>query len=183
MKKPSIIAGAVFLIFSIAVLIASLEMEYYSSIGPGPGFFSFWLSLLLGGLSLGWIAQELARASPNRRVQGTVSENLHEKDQMPDSVSASIHATTFFPRGDSLGRVLSIIGAMLFVGLFMDLLGFQIAMFLFLGFLLLGLGKAGKLTTLLIALVGSVGLFYAFTTWLDVQLPYASIPFLAAIGL
>ena len=159
MRKSSVIAGAIFLIFSVAVLVASWSMEYYSSIGPGPGFFTFWLSLILGLLSIGWIIQELSR-KPRK-----------EKDEK-----------TLFPRGESLVRELEILGAMVFMACFMGLLGFQISMFLFLAFLLFVLGKVNKVTTLVISLIGSVGLFYIFTGWLDVQLPQSSMAFLSSIG-
>lgn len=159
MRKSSVIAGVIFLIFSVAVLVSSWSMEYYSSIGPGPGFFTFWLSLILGLLSIGWIIQELSR-KPRK-----------EKDEK-----------TLFPRGEGLVRELEILGAMVFMACFMGLLGFQISMFLFLAFLLFVLGKVNKVTTLAISLIGSVGLFYIFTGWLDVQLPRSSMAFLSSIG-
>lgn len=159
MRKTSIIAGALAAIFSIVIVVASLSMEYYSSIGPGPGFFTFWLSLILGLLSIGWMFQEFRRKPK-------------EGDEKK----------TLFPRGKSLVHELEILGAMVFMALFMDILGFQISMFLFLAFLLLILGKVNKTTTLIISLVGSVGLFYLFTGWLDVQLPHSSLAFLSAIG-
>ena len=45
------ITGAVLLCFSIYVGVEALELRYYTSLGPGPGFFSCWLSLILGILS------------------------------------------------------------------------------------------------------------------------------------
>lgn len=158
MRKSSVAAGAMMALFSAAVLIASLSMEYYSSIGPGPGFFSFWLSLILGLLSLIWIFQELRKARDDGQK------------------------TRIFPRGKDLVRELSVLASLIVMTVLMEILGFQIAMFAFLMYLLLGIGKAGKVTSLIIALVGSVGFFYVFTGWLDVQLPKSSLDFLAAIG-
>jgi putative tricarboxylic transport membrane protein len=64
MRRASLAASIVFLVFSLIVMVASWSMEYYSSIGPGPGFFPFWLSLALGLLSIAWIVQIL-RSAPN----------------------------------------------------------------------------------------------------------------------
>lgn len=162
MRRNSLIAGILFLTFSIIVMATAWSMEYYSSIGPGPGFFPFWLSLILGLLSIVWIIQ-IARTKND--------SDADEKD------------TRFLPRGSGLLRLLSIIGALAFMILLMDTVGFQLPMFVFLIFLLYVLGKVKPLTTLIIAAVGSFGLFNVFTLLLDVQLPFSAIPFLSRLGL
>jgi putative tricarboxylic transport membrane protein len=162
MRRSSLVAGIIFLVFSIIVMGTSWSMEYYSSIGPGPGFFPFWLSLILGLLSIIWIIQVLR-----------TGKSSHESDS----------ESSFIPRGQGLLRLLSIIGALAFMILLMDTIGFQLPMFAFLIFLLYVLGKVKPVTTLIIAAVGSFGLFRIFTLLLDVQLPFSAIPFLAGLGL
>ena len=56
-------------------------------------------------------------------------------------------------------------------------------MFLFLLFMLMILGRQTIWMTLIIALVGSVGVYHLFGRYLDVQLPTASLTFLANLGL
>ena len=162
MRKASLTVGIVFLIFSLTVMIASWSMEYYSSIGPGPGFFPFWLSLILGLLSVVWLIQIVRSAPRSNKSEG------QEK---------------VFPRGEALFRFLSIIGALCFMVLLMEPLGFQISMFAFMIFLLMVLGRVRIITTIIIAIISSFGLFQIFTLLLDVQLPHAAIPLLASIGL
>lgn len=158
MRKPSIIAAILFLAFSVVVMVTSRSMDYYSSLGPGPGFFPFWLGLLLTLLSAVWLVQCLLAKRP-------------EKD------------TRFFPQGQGLLRVLAIIGSLVLMFLFMERVGFQLMMFAFLVFLLIALGRVNPWLTLAIAIAGSFGLNFVFTRWLDVQLPASAIPFLAALGL
>lgn len=166
MRRVSLVAGIVFLVFSLTVMIASWSMEYYSPIGPGPGFFPFWLSLALSLLSIAWIIQILRNAPKS----GNTSSKGEEEEML-------------FPSGTALFRLLSIMGALCFMIILMESLGFQLSMFVFMIFLLIVLGRVKILTTLIIAVGSSFGLFQVFTRLLDVQLPHAIIPFLADIGL
>ena len=80
-------------------------------------------------------------------------------------------------------RILSILAALVVVAGLMNLLGFQLTMFLFMVFLLMVLGRQTLWMTLIIALVCSVGVYHLFGRYLDVQLPAASLAFLANLGL
>ena len=159
MRRISLVAGALFLAFSLVVCAASWSLEYYSSLGPGPGFFPFWLGALLAFLSVIWIVQVVVETSDGEG------------------------ARHFFPDRDGIRRVVSIIGALVLIVAFMNTIGFQLSMFAFLLFLLIVLGRVNPWLTAVVASVGSFGLNYVFTTWLDVQLPPSSISALAAIGL
>lgn len=151
-------AGAlVSLAFSLWVVQESRQYNYYTSLGPGPGFFPFWLGVSLGVLSAIWLGQvTLQRLQPS------------EEGFLPD-------------RGGVL-RVVSIVVAVAIFGLFVNSVGFSLMMFLFLFFLLVALGRVNWLLTLAISLVGSFGLYYIFKNWLDVQLPPASIEILKNLG-
>jgi putative tricarboxylic transport membrane protein len=80
-------------------------------------------------------------------------------------------------------RILSILAALAAMAGFMNLLGFQLTMFFFLVFLLMVLGRQALWVTLVVALLGSVGVYRLFGGYLDVSLPAAGVKFLANLGL
>jgi len=158
MHRKHQIAALCFLAFSSYLMWDSWNnMEYYTPLGPGAGFFPFWLGALLGGLGIIWL------------VQVSRSGHREEGPSLP-------------PRG-GIVRILSIVVSVAVVSAVLDLLGFQVTMFLFLLFMLLILGRQTIWTTLIIALVCSVGVYHLFGRYLDVQLPKASLTVLANLGL
>jgi putative tricarboxylic transport membrane protein len=159
MHRKHQIAALCFLAFSAYLMWDSWNnMEYYTPLGPGAGFFPFWLGALLGGLGIIWLVQVSRR-----------SGNTEEEPSLP-------------PRGGTV-RILSIIISVVAVSALMDLLGFQLTMFLFMILMLMILGRQTIWMTLVISLSCSVGVYHLFGRYLDVQLPAASWTFLAAIGL
>ena len=52
MKRAWQIACIAFLALSIFMIVLSFEYPYHDRLGPGPGFFPFWLSVITGALSL-----------------------------------------------------------------------------------------------------------------------------------
>ena len=151
-------AAVCFVIFSALVVWGSLSLEYYTKLGPGAGFFPLWLGVAMGGLSLVWLVQVSRRTG---------------KPPSPAS----------FPERAGSVRILAIIASLVGAALVMNFLGFQVAMFLLLVFLLLVLGRQSVWLTVIIALAGSVGVYRVFVTTLDVQLPASSLAFLARLGL
>jgi putative tricarboxylic transport membrane protein len=146
MRRPYQITGALLLCFSIYVGIESLDLSYYSSLGPGPGFFSFWLSLILGLLAVAMIAQAtFGRPEPRP-------------------------ADFFTDRGGYL-RMGAVALSILASALLLERIGFRITMFGAYLFLLLTLGTHTLITNVLVALAGSFGVYYVFTQWLSVPLP------------
>jgi putative tricarboxylic transport membrane protein len=159
MQRKHQIAALCFLAFSSYLMWDSWNnMEYYTPLGPGAGFFPFWLGALLGGLGIIWLVQVSRRTG-----------NTEEGPSLP-------------PRGGII-RILSIILSVAAVSVLMDLLGFQLAMFLFMVFMLMILGRQTIWMTLIIALVCSVGVYHVFGRYLDMQLPASSLAFLANLGL
>ncbi len=159
MHRKHQIMACCFLAFSAYLMWESWNnMEYYTPLGPGAGFFPFWLGAFLGGLGIVWLIQVSRR-----------SGNTEEGPSLP-------------PHG-GIVRILSIIASVAAVSALMDLLGFQLAMFLFMLFMLMILGRQKIWTTLIIALVCSVGVYHVFGRYLDLQLPAASLSFLAKLGL
>ena len=59
MRRFYQITGAALLLLAVFVALESLKLKYYTNQGPGPGFFPFWLSLLLGALAIIILLQAL----------------------------------------------------------------------------------------------------------------------------
>ena len=158
MRRVYQIASLVFLAFSAYLMFESRQMEYYVDLGPGPGFFPFWLGALLAVLSVIWLIQ-VSRGPAGPMEAG------------------------FIPDRRGMVRVLSILISLGLFGWFVDDLGFQLSMLAFMVFLLIVLGRQKPIVTALVAIIGSFGVYYLFTHWLDVQLPASSIEFLRNLGL
>src|SRR3974377_1120218 len=100
-------AALCFVAFSAFVVWGSWNLEYYTKLGPGPGFFPLWLGVAMGGLFLAWLLQVFGRS-----WKGKGGSSLPERA--------------------GFGRILSILAALVAVGVLMNVLGFQLPMFLFL---------------------------------------------------
>jgi hypothetical protein len=139
------IAWAALLCLGAFVVYESLQISYYGSdFGPGPGFFSFWLGILLMGLSLA----ELVRTRGKR-------------EPLPAG---------FLPDGRGLLRIGYVLGALFAIVPLLTWLGFSLTMFLFCAFLLRALGRQPWWLTLVLALAGSFGTALVFRE-LQVLLP------------
>lgn len=139
------ISWTVLCLFGIFVIYESLQIKYYGSdFGPGPGFFSFWLGALVVGLSVIEIGRTFGKRIP-----------------LPEE---------FFPDWAAVGRIASLLGALLAVVLLLDRLGYSLTMALFCGFLLRVLGRQPWWLTLVLTLAGSFGTAYIFRQ-LQVILP------------
>jgi len=146
MKRPYQVTGTLLFVFAAFMVWESLRLRYYTMIGPGPGFFSLWISLFLGLLAAIMFYQATFKSS----------------DPMPDD---------FIPPKVGYLRICAVIGALFFIVVTMEFLGFRISIFVFLLFLLLVLGRQKVLLTLFVSLGFSWGLFYVFTKMLKVPLP------------
>jgi len=145
MRALNRIVWSIFLLFGGFVIYESLQLSYYGiEFGPGPGFFSFWLGILVIGLSVIEIGRTL-RAS----------------DPLPED---------FVPNWEGLNRILCLLGALVATVFLMDPLGYKLTTLAFCVFLLRALAGLSWWLTLLISLASSFGLFYIFRT-LQVLLP------------
>jgi hypothetical protein len=147
MKRAWQVACIAFVAFAIFWLILSFEYPYKDKLGPGPGFFPFWLSIITGALALALLFQiSLAKGA----VDG---------------------AGTLLPERQGASRILVIMVALVGSLALLDFLGFRISLFLFLLFLPLALGVRSWWVTLVFAIAGSFGIFHVFYYWLKVPLP------------
>jgi hypothetical protein len=139
------VSWGVLLLFGIFVIYESLQIKYYGSdFGPGPGFFSFWLGVLVVLLSFSEILRHLRKG---------------------ESLPAG-----FFPDRAGLLRIGGLLGALIGVVLLLDRLGYALTMFLFCGFLLRLLGRQPWWLTAVLTVIGSFGTAYLFRQ-LQVLLP------------
>ena len=146
MKRPYQVTSVVLLCMSALLAQESLKLRYYTPLGPGPGFFPLWLSILLASLAavMFW--------------QATVGKS----DAMPDD---------FFADRKGYLRIGAVVAALVGVIALMEAIGFCLVMLAFYLFLLLVLGRQHAVVTAIIALAGSLGVYYVFVHWLAVALP------------
>ncbi|MGC0236275.1 tripartite tricarboxylate transporter TctB family protein [Arthrobacter nitrophenolicus] len=150
---PSVLVGiGAFAAVGIYVLVSSLGLGLWTSLGPGPGLFPFAMGGVLVAMALVWLIQELRR--PSETAEGV-----------------------------DRGLVVAVVVSLAILASVMDLLGFQLSTFLFLMYHLKLRGRRTWVTSLIIALAGSVGAFYAFNYGLNVALPVSAFPLLNTIGL
>ncbi len=158
MKRVNQAAALSFVAFGGLILWESSKLRYYSTLGPGPGFFPLWLGGVLAFLGVLWLVQ--VSAGPAEAV--------------PDG---------FWPKRRGALRVLAVVLSLVFMTFSMDPLGFRISMFLVLAFLLYALGRQNVLVTAVVSFLGSFGFYYALTAWLGGSLPTAGLDLLASAGL
>jgi putative tricarboxylic transport membrane protein len=150
---PSVLAGiGAFAAVGVYVLVSSVGLGLWTSLGPGPGLFPFAMGAVLAAMSAVWLLQELRR---------------------PSETAAGVDR----------GLVVAVVGSLVVLAAVMDLLGFQLSMFLFLMYHLKLRGRRAWPSSLATALAGSVGAFYAFNYGLNVSLPVSAFPLLNTIGL
>jgi len=147
MKRAWQITCIVFVGFAIFWMVESFAYPYKDRLGPGPGFFPFWLSIITGGLGLALLLQ--------------VS---FAKDVIEGSATLRVER-------QGAKRILVILIALAASLALLDPLGFRISLFLFLLFLPIALGERTWWVTLVFAAAGSFGVFHVFYYWLKVPLP------------
>lgn len=152
MKQPHQITGIAFMFISAWIARESLDLEYYTPLGPGGGFFPFWLSLILGLVAASVFYQATYRQS----------------EPMPQD---------FFPDKRGYLRMGAIVLALIGTMVLMKPLGFRLTMLTFLVFMLFALGRQGLLITSLVALAGGFGTYHAFVVWLKIPLPIGMFGF------
>ncbi len=147
-----------FLGLAVFVVLESRDLSLYSDLGPGPGFFPFWLGMLLTALCITWLIQvSFGPVPPIERG--------------------------FLPDRPGVVRIFSIMGALVTLTASLEAVGFRVATLVFLIFLLSTLGRQHPGLTVILALMGSFGLYHVFGTWLEIQLPDADVDVLRNLGL
>lgn len=146
MTRPYQVTAVVILLLAGFLARESLRLRYYSSLGPGPGFFPLWLSILMVilGAAMFW-----------RATFGT----------------AEAKPADFHPDRSGYLRIAAIVGGLIAVILLMEPLGFRLTMLGFYIFILSALGRRSWLESGGVAVAGSFGVYHVFVHWLAVPLP------------
>jgi putative tricarboxylic transport membrane protein len=152
MRRPYQITGGLLLLFSIFVGYKALQLRYYTGMGPGPGFFSFWLAVILAVLATVMIA----------------TATLGRPEPMPKN---------FFSNREGYLRIGAIILALVFTIQSLEWLGFPITMFAVCAFLISYLGRRGIALTLVLSFASGFGVYYLFDRLLRVPLPKGLLGF------
>ncbi|NKX55511.1 tripartite tricarboxylate transporter TctB family protein [Arthrobacter sp. E918] len=153
--RRSVLAGqAVLTAVGAYVLAESAGLGLWNDLGPGPGFFPCILGAALVLLSAAWFFQERAG------VQAAPAAEASDRSQ-----------------------VRAVVLSLLVLAAALPFIGFQTGVFLFLMYHLRLRARTSWIKSLVIALCGSVGVYYLFTLGLNVSLPEAGLVPLSLIGL
>ena len=145
MRRGRIMACVVLAGIFLAALVTSLGYSLIDALGPGPGFFPFWLSLI--GLTL-----TLVILIETVRSRETTAANI-----LPNRQAAL--------QGGGVLVALAAAAALF------EPLGFRLTMLFFIGGILWMLGARSASVIAFTAVAGSFGVFHVFLYWLKVPLP------------
>jgi putative tricarboxylic transport membrane protein len=121
-------------------------LQFYTRLGPGAGFFPFWLAVVFGILSVLMFRDAVSKP----------------RQALP---------ADFFPSRTGLVRIVGILLGLAVVALVLEPLGFRLTMLLFYLTLLYLLGTRNAIVAMLVALAGSFGVHHVFVHLLKVPLP------------
>ena len=147
MRRGWLVACACLLAVFFAALVVSLDYSLSDALGPGPGFFPFWLSVIGAALTVGMLV-EIARGS-----------------------MAADAGVTILPEWPAAVQAGSVLIALIAAAAALEPLGFRLTMLVFVAGLLVALGARSWIAIALCAVAGSFGVFHVFFYWLKVPLP------------
>ncbi len=142
MRIADLIGGIVVLLLGLAVVLYSWQLPYMSEYGPGPGFLPLWVGFGIVGCAIAVIAKILKK----KEERGAFS-----KPQTKLGVRV---------------LVLMVITFLLF-----PILGFSIALGLFVGASMRAMGKHHWIPCGLTAVITAICIHFIFGHWLDIPLP------------
>ena len=154
MRQGRLIATGAMLAFCLFAIWQSLLLSLTDRLGPGPGFFPFWLALIGAVLALALLVTTFRQAA----------------EPADDAIRV-------LPHGAGGRRWLAIVGLLAAVTVAMDFAGFRLSMLVFNAVLVIALGERRWWIIAIFAVLGSYGVYYVFTTWLDVLLPVGQLGF------
>jgi len=131
----------------LPALVTSLGYSLTDSLGPGPGFFPFWLSLVGAVLSAAMLVQ-VTTAGPEEGI-----------------------AVSLVPERRVALQAIGVLIALTAAAALFEPLGYRLTMLPFIAGLLLILGARSPIAISLTSLAGSFGVFHVFYHWLKVPLP------------
>ena len=152
MRQGRLIATGAMLVLCLLAIWQSLLLPLTDRLGPGPGFFPFWLALIGTGLAIALLVSTFREAADPADPE-----------------------TRILPHGPGATRWLAIVVLLAAVTLTMEYVGFRLSMLVFNAALVIVLGDRRWWVIAVFAFLGSFGVYYVFTTWLDVLLPVGQL--------
>lgn len=134
-----------------AALVTSLGYSLSDALGPGPGFFPFWLSLI------GVVLTTVILAQSGR------------------STLLTDGSLKILPTRQAALQAGSVLVALTAAAALFEPLGFRLTMLPFIAGLLLALGARSPIAIAICAVAGSFGVFHVFYYWLKVPLPIGAL--------
>ena len=132
---------------SFWLIIESLEFDYLSEFGPGPGFEPFWLGVFLAILSISLFVNTFRRPA----------DKEYQKPCLPG--------------GKSLGRVGLILLTIAGFALSFNTLGLVLTVFLFVALILFTLEGVSISKSIFYGIMFSGSVFIIFSYWMDITFP------------
>ena len=143
-RRVDQVSALIWLMVGGFVIVESRELLYMDEFGPGPGFFPFWLGVIVTLLGIGLLGQAIIF-------------------KQEESIS-------FFGKHAALQMVLVMVGFFVFV-FFIEKTGFYLASGLLFLFLLWAVEKKGWKFSLAAAIVAGLALWAIFGVALKLQMP------------
>jgi putative tricarboxylic transport membrane protein len=148
MRKGWQVTGVIMLLLSLITAWEAHNLALFDRLGPGPGFFPFWLALI-GAVLCAVIVAQVSLATPDTRKEDP----------------------GVFPRGEALRMAIAIMVGSIVYSLVLDWLGFRLTTSVYVAALVMLLGERRWWAAVLFGLISGFGLFHLFNNWLDVLLP------------
>jgi len=147
MKKGDRVFSIFGMGLSLWLILESLQFDYLSEFGPGPGFEPFWLGVFLSILSISLFVNTFRRQAGKE----------YEKPRLP--------------RWKSLGRVGLILLIIAGFALSFNTLGLVLTVFLFVALILFTLEGVGIPKSIFYGIMFSGFVFLIFSYWMDITFP------------
>ena len=147
MKKADQWSGLVLLIISGLICGGALSLPYGAARNPGPGFYPFWLGILLAFLSVGMMLKAARQKEGARILRDILGEKVRWE------------------------KVLGVLLALILYAALIDFLGFLLATVLLMAFLLRFSGEQPWKAVFQWTLLASLGSYLVFEVWMKLRLP------------
>ena len=147
MKKGDRVFSIVCMGLSLWLILESLQFDYLSEFGPGPGFEPFWLGIILAVLSISLMINTFRRPA----------DEAYEKPRLPG--------------WKSLGRVGLILLIIAGFTLSFETLGLILTVFLFVAIILYALEGISLLRSIFYGILFTGSVFLIFSYWMDITFP------------
>ncbi len=147
MRKGDRTFAVICLGLSCWLVLESLQFDFFSKFGPGPGFEPFWLGVILAVLSIFLFIDTIRRKGV-------------KDDDKP-----------VLPGWKAIGRLAFIMVLLAVFALVVDSLGFVLTVFFFVAILLFSLESVSIPKSLFYGVMFSLFIFLVFRYWLEVDLP------------